>query len=251
MPDRNEYTPGTPSWVDVATTDMAASKQFYTQLFGWEFEDQEGAPYSMAMLRGRAVAGLGTPPGDVHPAWNTYVTVTDVEAAVATVEKAGGSVLAPAMDVMDAGRMAVLIDPTGAVFQIWQAKNSIGCEIVNEPNTYSWNELMTPDVDTAAAFYEQVFGWKAEAVPGMDYTVFNLDGEGIGGAMKSPMEGIPPHWAVYFTVADTDASTAKAKELGATVLAGPDDIPDVGRFATLTDPQGASFSIIKNANPPA
>jgi predicted enzyme related to lactoylglutathione lyase len=247
MPDRNEYAAGTPSWVDLATPDRAPAKQFYSALFGWQYEDQEGVPYSIATMRGRAVSGMGEMT-DQPPAWMSYVTVTDVDATATAAEKAGGNVLVPPMDVMDAGRMAVLADPTGAVLAIWQPKNSIGSEIVNEPNSFSWSELVTPDVDKAAAFYKQVFGWDPQPFEGMEYTVFNNAGEGIAGAMKPPMEGMPPHWVVYFNVADTDATVASAKQLGGTVLAEPFDIPGVGRLAALADPAGAAFSVM---TPPA
>jgi len=246
MPDRDSYEPGTPSWVDLASSDTAASKRFYTGLFGWEWEDQPGAPYSIALMRGRHVAGLGGMPG-MPPVWQSYVTVADVDATAVSVPGAGGTVVMPAMDVLDAGRMAVFADPTGAAICAWQPKNHIGSQVVNEPGAYSWNELVTPDIAAASAFYERVFGWQAVPFEGMDYTVFQLDGNGIAGALKPPAEGIPPHWMVYFTVADTDAAAATARELGATVLAEPFDIPGVGRIAALADSNGAAFSIITNA----
>jgi predicted enzyme related to lactoylglutathione lyase len=186
----------------------------------------------------------------IPPHWQSYVTVADVDATAAAVPKAGGTVLAGPFDVMDAGRMAVLADPTGAVIAAWQPKNHIGAELVNEHGTLTWNELMSPDIPKASKFYKAVFGWDAETSEGqgMTYTEFKLDGQSIAGGMAPPMEGIPPVWGVYFAVDDADATMAEATKRGATVLNGPIDIP-IGRFAVMMDPQGAVFSVIKLTNP--
>jgi predicted enzyme related to lactoylglutathione lyase len=262
MPERTEYAPGTPSWTDLATPDLAASEQFYGALFGWSFESQDTGdpnnPYVLASQGGKNVAGaMKLSPemqaGGMPPVWSTYVSVKDVDAAAAQAKDLGGAVLTAPMDVMDAGRMAVLADPTGAVFCVWQAKETIGAELVNEPFSLTWNELMTPDVDAAKAFYKGLFGWDANTMSmgeGMEYTMWMLGADnGVGGAMRPPMEGMPAFWGVYFAVADCDATVAKARELGATVLNEPMDVPDVGRMAALVDPQGAAFSVIKNAQP--
>jgi len=147
-------------------------------------------------------------------------------------------------DVLDAGRMAVVADPTGAVFNLWQAKNSIGAQLVNEPGTFSWNELLTPDVPKAAEFYNKLLGWTSGSVEGMEYTEFKLNGNSLAGAMNPPMPGIPPVWTIYFATADTDATVAQAEKLGGSVMVPPTDIPP-GRFAVIADPQGAMFNVIK------
>jgi predicted enzyme related to lactoylglutathione lyase len=216
-------------------------------------------PYVLATQAGKAVAGVMnlTPEmrdGGMPPVWSTYVTVRDADATTAKAKELGGAVLRDPMDVMDAGRMAVLADPTGAAFCVWEPKQHIGAQIVNEPCSLTWNELITPDVDAAASFYAGLFGWQASPMSmGPDsppYTVWMLgDDNGVGGAMPPPMEGMPPFWGVYFSVADTDTTVAQAKDLGASVLAEPIDIPDVGRMAALVDPQGAVFSVLKNVNP--
>lgn len=261
MPERTEYAPGTPSWTDLASPDLAASRQFYGSLFGWDFAEQDTGdpnyPYVVAQQGGKDVAGMmklspEMQAGGMPPVWSTYVTVSDVEASAAKASELGATVLQPPMDVMDAGRMAVVADPTGAVFCIWQPKASIGAQLVNEPNSLTWNELMTLDVDAAKAFYSALFGWNPQTMDmdgGMQYTMWMLGEGGVGGAMKPPMEGMPPFWGVYFAVADCDATVAKAKELGANLLNEPMDLPDVGRMAALMDPQGAAFSVIKNAGP--
>ncbi len=257
MPERKEYAPGTPSWIDLSTSDRAAAKDFYNALFGWSYDDQDagpGATYTMAGKNGHPVAGMADLMKEqadqgIPPHWQTYVTVADADATAAAAPKAGGMVLAGPFDVVDAGRMAVLADPTNAVIAIWQPKNHIGAELVNEHGTLTWNELISPDVPKAARFYKALFGWDAETSEGpMTYTEFKLDGQSIAGAMAPPMEGIPPNWGVYFAVDDADATIAEATKRGATLLNGPMDIP-VGRFAVLMDPQGAVFSVIKLAQP--
>jgi predicted enzyme related to lactoylglutathione lyase len=259
MPERTSHPHGTPSWVDLTTTDQAAAKQFYGELFGWEFDDNpvdENTVYSMALKGGKAVAAISPQPeqmAGMPPVWNTYVTVDDVDARAGKVEGAGGTVMAPPFDVMDAGRMAVVVDPTGAVLMLWQPKESIGAELVNEHGTLTWNELMTPDLDAATAFYGDLLGWGSEPMEGDGPTYLILtrdDGEGIAGAMNPPMEGLPPHWGVYFAVDDTDAIVEKATAGGGSLLNGPMDIP-VGRTAALADPQGGAFSVIALAEPPA
>ncbi|MDQ1508645.1 MAG: uncharacterized protein QOG50_489 [Actinomycetota bacterium] len=259
MPARTEYAPGTPSWVDLQTSDPAGAKAFYSALFGWEFEDlpvgddAEGNPafYSMAAKFGKNVAAIAPlPMAGVPPHWNTYVTVADVDATAAEVEGAGGTVVMGAFDVMDAGRMAVVADPTGAMVCLWTPKTSIGAELVNEHGTLSWNELMSPDVPAAAKFYNKIFGWEANnlEMPGMQYTEFKLGDRTIGGGMKPPMEGMPAVWGIYFAVDDTDKAAEIAKSKGGTVMQEPTDIPP-GRMAVIADPAGAMFSIIKMAQP--
>jgi predicted enzyme related to lactoylglutathione lyase len=252
MPERNEYIPGTPNWIDLQTSDQKAAKSFYGSLFGWTFDDlpiDENTSYSMAMLKDRQAAAIA-PLGDmaaqgVPPHWNSYISVSDVDATAALVAPAGGTVMMPPFDVMDAGRMCVIADPTGAVVNVWQAKNNIGAGIVNEAGAWSWNELITDDVPKAAAFYNKVFGWTANDYgPDANYTELKLGGDSIAGAMNPPMPGIPNVWGIYFSVDDCDATVEKAKSLGAALFAGPNDI-EPGRFAVLADPQGAMFSVIK------
>lgn len=255
MPERTKYAPGTPSWTDLQTTDPGAAKSFYAALFDWEFEDlptghdADGNPafYSMARKNGKDVAAIAPlPMPGVPPHWNTYITVVDVDATAAQVAGAGGTVVMDAFDVMDAGRMALVADPTGAMFCLWTAKNSIGAHLVNEHGTLSWNELMTADVPAAAAFYEKLLGWGAntQGTPEMEYTEFKLGDRSIGGAMKPPMPGMPSVWGIYFATDDTDKTAELATANGGTVIQGPMDI-EPGRMAVLADPTGAMFSVIK------
>jgi uncharacterized protein len=257
MPERTQYAPGTPSWTDLQTPDQAAAKAFYGALFGWSFEDMpvgqddagNDAFYAMAQKNGKNVAAIGgSPPPGVPPHWNVYVTVADVDASAGLVPGAGGAVIAPPFDVMDAGRMSVVADPTGAMLCLWTPKGNIGASLVNEHGTLCWEELMSPDVPAAAAFYNKIFGWEAAPAPDGSYTEWKLAGRSIGGAMKPPMPGMPSVWGIYFAVDDTDQIIESATAKGATLVMGPTDIP-AGRFAVMADPTGAMFAVIKMATP--
>jgi predicted enzyme related to lactoylglutathione lyase len=182
------------------------------------------------------------------PHWNAYVTVKSADESAKRAQELGARLLAPAFDVMDAGRMAVLQDPQGAVFQVWQANKHIGAKILREPGTLGWTELMTNDTGAATTFYTSLFGWTPKVSP--EYTEFSVGNTPDAGMMKiDPKWGnVPPNWMPYFQVNDADATAAKATELGGRVMTGPTDIPNVGRFAVVADPQGAVFAVIKITN---
>lgn len=261
MPEFTSHPAGTPCWVDLSSPDVDASKSFYSGVFGWDaddqFDDDGNRVYVMFSLGGKSVAGLGgQAPGTTGmPAmWNTYVATDDVGATTDKVTAAGGSVLMPAMQVFDAGEMAVFTDPTGAAFSVWRAGRHIGAEVCNEPDTYSWNELMTRDVDAALAFYAAVFGWSFEGQDmgpiGTYHVIAGGEHGGLGGIMGMPPgmpEQVPSHWGVYFTVADADASLAAITAAGGQVVNGPMDIPGVGRTATVHDPNAGSFNVLQPA----
>ncbi len=247
-----KYEPGTPSWVDLGSRDLAESTAFYGALFGWEAQtapQPEAGGYTMFASGGKHVAVVAPLQEGQPEQWMSYISVADAKATAAKVSAAGGTVLVAPMDVLDAGRMAVLLDDGGAAFSIWEPNAHIGAQLVNEPVSLSWNELATTNMDKSKAFYAKVFGWEAETTetPGMAYTEFKLNGSSIGGGMpigpQAP-EGVPPHWLVYFAVADTDATVGKASELGGSVMAPPMSIP-AGRFAVLADPHGAMFAVIQ------
>ncbi len=259
MPTRTSYAQGTPNWVDLQTSDQDAAKAFYAGLFGWTYDDQpmpQGPVYSMAMLGGHPVAAIAAQSPELAaagapPMWNTYLAVDSVDEAAAKVEAAGGKVGMAPFDVMDAGRMAFVLDPSGAAVALWQANQHIGATLVNEPGTVTWNELITTDPGVVS-FYADVVGLTTST---MDmgtgpYTLFEVDGQMVGGTVAPQMPGVPNHWHVYFAVADADAAAATAVETGGTVMVAPFDSP-VGRIAVLGDPQGAVFSILKPAPQPA
>jgi predicted enzyme related to lactoylglutathione lyase len=245
--ERDSYAPGTPSWVDLGSPDPAASADFYSALFGWEVPEGDPAMggYRRATKGGKAVAGIAPLQGPV-PAWTTYLATADVDDAAAQVKENGGSVMMEPMDVMDLGRMVIAMDPEGAAFGLWQAGTFTGAQLVNESGAMGWNELWTRNADQAKVFYPAVFGYTmdSETMPG--YTMWQVDGQMVGGCMTMP-DGIPPrvpaHWAVYFMVDDADAGAAKVTELGGSVVTDPFDIPGIGRIAMVHGPAHESFGL--------
>ena len=256
MPEITSYVPGTPSWVDLSTTDEQGALAFYGSLFRWEDDPQEMGPesfYHLQKINGLDVGGIFQQGEEeksqgVPPHWNTYIAVESVDETAAKAQQAGAIVIAGPFDVFNAGRMAMLQDPQGAVFAVWQAKEHIGCRIKNEPGALTWNELVTTNSGEAQNFYSAVLGVEIAEGPG-GYTLLRVDGTEVAGIMEiTPQMGpVPPHWMAYFCVADVDASTKQAESLEATVLVPPTDIPGVGRFSALQDPQGAAFSVFKPA----
>jgi predicted enzyme related to lactoylglutathione lyase len=252
MPERTEYAPGTPSWVDIGT-DVEGAKGFYGALFGWSAQDagppEETGGYGFFVKNGKMVAGYGPQQNPGPPFWTTYVSVADAEETAKRVEGAGGAVVMAPMDVMEAGRMAVFQDPQGAFISVWQPGEHKGAQLVNEAGSLCWNELNSRDVEGSKAFYIAAFGWEpvTHADAPMPYTEFRLGGQTIAGMLPMPPmvpAEVPTHWLVYFAVDDTDATVAKAQELGGSVRMPPMDVP-VGRFSVLADPQGATFAVIR------
>jgi uncharacterized protein len=254
---RDSYENGVFSWVDLATSAPEDAKQFYSQLFHWDFQDlpmDGGQSYSMAFKEGRSVAALFLLPNDlkaqqIPPHWQCYITVQDLDATVQSWRTHGGTVLSPPYDVQDAGRMAVVQDPTGAIVSLWQAKGHIGAGLVNEVNTFCWAELQTRGADRAAEFYQSVLNWEIEVdekpphyvmgkVKGkLNCGMFDMDQVNLPGT-------IPVRWAAYFNVENLDATLEQASQLGGKVLMPPIAI-DPGRFATIADPQGATLTLIE------
>jgi predicted enzyme related to lactoylglutathione lyase len=241
--------PGIPGWVDFGSADFEASQAFYCALFGWEAQpsNAEFGGYTVFTLGGKAVAGGAPLMTEQQPVtWSTYVIVDDAAGIASRVPAAGGQVMVDPMAVGDQGTMGVFADPSGAAIGIWQPDEMKGGEVFNEPGALTWDELVTNDVEEAKAFYGTVFGWDSTAsvLGDVAYTQWKLDGKQIAG--MSPIVGAPaqdPHWAVYFSVADCDASAARVTELGGTVLVPPTDMPPGGRFARAMDPGGAEFLI--------
>jgi len=261
----SKHTPGTFCWVELGTTDQNAAKKFYSELFGWGINDVPMGPdsfYTMFQLNGKDVGAAYQLMQDqiaqgIPPHWLSYVAVESADDTGKAITAAGGNVLKEPFDVFDVGRMAVSQDPTGAIFAIWQPGTHIGVRVKREDNALCWNELATRDVGAAKKFYSAVFGWDLQTKGdyGMQYTEGYVNGpagapEAICGMMEmtEEMEGIPPNWMVYYATADCDATAAKAESLGARIHVPPTDIPHVGRFSVIQDPQGAVFSIIKLDN---
>jgi uncharacterized protein len=249
------YAPGTPLWIDLGSPDVEASARFYTGLFGWQSEDmgEQMGHYTMFRQDGKSVAAVAPLMSPQQPTvWSTYISTTNAEDTARKVTEAGGQVIAPPMQVMEEGTMAVFVDPTGAAFGVWQPNRMTGADVVNTPVSLSWNELSTRDLPAAKAFYTKVFPWtaKSNAMPdGSEYVEWQVEGKSVGGGMAMNPQippQVPPHWLVYFAVANTDNTLKRAQELGAKVMVPATDIPQ-GRFAVMTDPQGAAFAIIQVA----
>lgn len=249
--------PGTFCWAELGTSQTDGAKTFYSKLFGWKSEDSPMGPdsfYTMFKVDSVNIAGAykqGEEEKGIPPHWNSYILVTNADEVAARVAQLGGKVLAGPFDVMEAGRMAVLQDSQGAVFHLWQPGKHETTRYANKPGTLCWNELVAHDENKARDFYSKLFGWtyKVESMGAAPYTVFMKDGIQVAGLMGMPKEwsSMPSCWGPYFAVADCDKSAQIAKENGGKVLVEPRDIPEVGRFAVIQDPQGAFFSILKLA----
>jgi predicted enzyme related to lactoylglutathione lyase len=242
-----------PAWVDLATKDPEAARDFYGKLFGWQVEvnpDPQYGGYGRARIDGQDVAGIGGVQSPDQPTtWSFYIGTDDADGLVRRVEAAGGTVAGEPFDVGDQGRMAIFRDPTGAFISTWQGTRMGGFQAQGK-NAYAWAELNARNVENAIPFYTQVFGWttrRSEMPGGPDYTEFLLDGDSIAGAWEMNANvpaGAPNAWLVYFGVDDVDAAARKAVELGGQEMTPPQDFPG-GRFAIVTDPQGATFGLLR------
>lgn len=244
------HLPGTPSWLDLQSPDPDKARAFYSALFGWEFfiTGPETGHYSMALLNGRMVAGLGAmPPGAQYPStWSVYFATDDIDATCAAIQQHGGQQMMGPMDVADQGRLAMCADPSGAVFGLWQPKNHQGSGLVNEPGSMAWHEVNTRESEKVRDFYAAVFGLSWQPLPDMAYYMLKKDEAVVAGVMQMDHHwpaDLPAHWMNYFAVADTDAAIEKVKSLGGTLCVPAFDTP-YGRMAVVGDPLGAMFSII-------
>ncbi|HXD30811.1 MAG TPA: VOC family protein [Pyrinomonadaceae bacterium] len=255
------FAPGTFCWVELGTSDAAGAKDFYTKLFGWDYTDNPIGPdavYTMLKLDGKDVGALYQLMPDmvsqgIPPHWLSYVLVTSADETAAKAKELGATLMKEPFDVFTVGRMAVVQDPTGAVFALWQAGTHHGSGIYNVPGSFCWNELGTRDTGKAKDFYTGLFGWSADTqnFGPMEYTMFANGDQPAGGmyGITPEMGPMPPHWLVYFAVDDCDAKVTLAESLGAKTMKPADDIPGIGRFAIMIDPQGAAFALIKLDNP--
>jgi len=259
MPTIEKHAPGSFCWVELATSDQAAAKDFYAKLFGWEPNDMPMGPdavYTMFKLNGRdAGAACTLQPDEVKmgipPHWNLYVSVEDADAATHRAVLLGGKALAAAFDVFSVGRMAVLQDPTGAVFQVWQPKMHHGVGIWNEPGTFCWADLSTGDRRRAQQFYQDMFGWtmdlgKDKSDPNGYLHIANGK-QYIAGILPDSYRdpNTPPHWMPYFVVPSADEATDKVKELGGQAYMNPTNVDEKLRIAIVADPQGAVFALFQ------
>ena len=243
---------GTPCWADLGAPDIAKARAFYSDVFSWTV--QPGGPetggYSVAEQNGRGVAGLGPKmgPPEAPTIWMTYLATSDADATAAKIKSAGGQLVTEPMDITDVGRMAVAVDPAGAVFGVWQARAFPGAQIVNDTGAMRWNEQVSRDFEGSKAFYAAVFGYEYGDMSGsgFSYATFKVDGRdvgGIGDLHAGVPADTPPGWRVYFGAADTDASVVRVQVAGGSVIREPIDHP-YGRMSTVADDQGGVFSLL-------
>jgi predicted enzyme related to lactoylglutathione lyase len=261
MPEQTKAASSTVCWIELSTTDLAAGRRFYEGLFGWKTSDMPGGiPYAIASNAGSdaQVAGMAVLSDDARKMgapsnWLTYIAVDDAAVSAKAITQAGGKVLLGPLQ-MGPGNMVVAQDPTGATFGLWQQLQSMGTFQFGETGSLGWNEVLTNNVDRAGKFYATVFGWKLE--PGMNpeinYTVFRQGDRMVGGMMgiTKDMGDAPPSWWIYFNVDDCDAALALATKLGGKIHRPGTDIPNIGRFGVVEDPQGAMFCVAKFLPPP-
>jgi uncharacterized protein len=252
MGERTKYAPGAFSWTDLTTSDQAAAKQFYSELFGWSAIDNpigDDMVYSIMQIAGKDVAAISPQmqaqrDAGAPPTWNSYVTVESADAAADRAQRLGANVMAPPFDVFDAGRMAVIQDQQGAFFMVWEPKQHIGASLVNVPGAMAWNELASPDLDASAEFYRELFDWQTEPMEGggMPYLIIKTSDGHMNGGIRPAMENEPSYWGVYFGADDIDARLTQAGELGGTTLVPATDI-GMGKIAVVQDPTGAVFAM--------
>jgi predicted enzyme related to lactoylglutathione lyase len=252
-----EYAAGTPCWIELFTTEPDTAADFYRDLFGWDQVSggEEFDGYRTFQVDDQMMAGCmaNTTPDAVPNVWFVYLASTDAAATVEAARAVGMHVAVEAMPVGDLGVMAVVSDPGGAMVGIWQAREHLGMAAIGEPNSPGWFELHTRSYDESVGYYRDVFGWDAHTMadePGFRYTTYGEGGEQRAGIMDASVflpDDVPSHWTVYFTVADADASSARAVELGGAVVAPAEDTP-YGRIATISDSTGAIFRL---QQPPA
>lgn len=250
MPEMTSHPPGAFCWIELGTSDAAGALSFYTSLFQWTVTEHEMGPsgiYYIFQKNGRDVAAMYEISGEMKGMptfWLSYISVANADAAAEKAKSLGGKVMNGPFDAGENGRMAVLTDPQGATFAIWQANSHAGVQARDDENTLCWNELQARDLSAPRAFYPALFNWRLKESP--DYTEWHLGEHAVGGmiASQSPPH-VPSYWLPYFAVSDCDAVTAEAQSAGGNVYVPPMDIPKVGRFSVVADPQGAVFAVIK------
>jgi hypothetical protein len=256
MSETQEHAPGTFCWIEIGVTDQEGGKKFYSSVLGLEGSDSplpNGETYTMLRKGGADIAGLYKMERPGVPArWMVYIAVESVDETASKVEGLGGKVVAPAFDVMESGRMAVVQDPKGAMFSLWEPRQHKGFGRICEPGTPFWFELTTPDTAAAEKFYGELFGWTTQVTaqtPVGPYKVFSSGGKLVGALVAALPEwgDAVPLWISCMAVADCDVAVARAVELGGRAFEGPVDIPGFGKYANVQDREGARFQIFTPA----
>jgi predicted enzyme related to lactoylglutathione lyase len=253
MPLRDPHPVGAPCWIDLATSDIDRSCDFYNELFGWTAQSAgpDYGGYVTFAKDGKGVAGAMANNGQMGPdGWSVYLVSESAKTTVDDAAGNGGQILLPPMDVMDLGVMAIVADPGGGAIGIWQPGSHKGFEVVAEPGAPSWFELHTRDYDASVAFYRDVFHWPvyvAVDTPEFRYTTYGEGDNAVAGIMDASAflpEGAPAQWSTYFGVESADDTLVNVAKLGGAVVMGAEDTP-YGRLATASDPTGAVFKIVQ------
>ncbi len=258
MPEVTAHTQGAPSWADLSTTDETGAIAFYSAILGWTDDPQpmgEDSFFHMQRVNGLEAAAIYQQGEEERnmgiPAhWNLYFTAADVDSVAEQSVRMGATIIFGPTDVFDAGRTVAIQDPQGAYFFVWQPKQHIGARVKDDPGAMTWHELLTTNSGDAIEFYTTLLGLeRGETMAPMDYTLLRSEGTDVLGVMQitPDMGEVPPNWSIYFAVKDVDAAVTQAQSLGGGVVVPATDIPDIGRFSVLTDPQGAFFNIFKGA----
>ena len=256
MAATKKYKAGEYCWTDLGTTDVPGAKKFYGGLFGWKMKDYpmgpDGEKYTMCRVGTKDVSGIYPMTAEqkkmkAPPYWLPYISVKSTDATAKKAKAASGKVISKPMDVGDMGRMAVIMDPTGAVFALWQANGTTGAQLDSKPGTVSWHDLNTNKPSVAGKFYTKAIGWKVkdQEYSGDAYHLFKIGREGVCGMWPSPMKQLPPSWLTYFRVSNCDKSVAKVKQLGGRILMGTTPVPGMCKFAVVKDPKGAAFGLLE------
>jgi predicted enzyme related to lactoylglutathione lyase len=258
MAEVKTHQPGRFCWTELGTRDAASAKGFYSELFGWTPVDVPIGPdavYTILQKSGKDVAALyqlakAQLSHGVRAHWLSYVAVDKVDEAAKKAKELGATLRSEPFDVMQAGRMAVLLDPAGAALALWQAGKHIGSSLVDEPGSICWTELWTANTGAAGTFYASLFDWRRETtdIGSSPYTVFRSGESRVAGmtALANGAEQLP-HWLTYFAVDNCDDTARRSKELGGQIAIPPTDIPTVGRFAVVSDREGATFGVLQLA----
>lgn len=258
MPEVKKHLQGEPCWAELATSDEKGALKFYSAVFGWKDDPQPMGPgqvyhmQKLGVLTAAALYQMGEQEQGMPPHWRVYFAVDSADDTARKINAGGGKVVMAPFDVFDSGRMVVAQDPSGAFVSFWEAANHIGYTVEAEPGAVAWNELLTREHKQAVAFYKTVLGVDAADVPmpGITYTMIKVHGKEVAGIMQMPKEVppmVPSYWSPYFAVVNCDASVQKVKSLGGQLMAPAQDVPGVGRFATVADAQGATFGIYQSA----
>ena len=265
------YPEGVTCWVDIEAADVEEAGRFYGALFDWTFIETKQKPrYLIARLNGHDAAGIGqaSEPGNSprrSPAWNTYVSVDDIDQATARVVAAGGRITAPPSNLAEAALTASCVDTEAIPFRLWQATGRSGVQAADIPGAWNFSDPYSADSAASISFYTRVFGWKfddlgfATMIRKLGYGDHLAATSDPGIHERQSGDQVPPgfadafgwliaaqeaqqsHWRVTFTVADRDGSAEAAEQLGATVLATTDS--DWTRDALIRDKQGAVFTL--------